>query len=152
MRYLIIIAIGLIGFQGNWSKGKVHTNGNLIIVELKNRDNCRQAAPNQIITVDLPWSILINYQEKGKGHFYIFNNEKSEIFKSADFESFIKELTKIPKATIIRKIDKCTLPFDLEMPELLTQKLEEVIQAKQCTLETKIMYCYCCAEEVNFQY
>lgn len=153
MKLLLLLGISLLFFSATgWEKGKVDANGDLIIVEMINRESCKGRIKNEIISVDSPWSILIVYPNAKESMYYIFDNAKSRIFKTNKFDDFIDEFEMIPNNLSIRNIEKCTVPFAIEFPEQFKNRLSETIKTKQCKLEDKLMYCYCCAENITFNF
>lgn len=146
--FLFIVFVG----AGSWQKGTVDKNHNLIIVELENRTNCSNRNQHEVITVDSDWSILIVYPNEKEAMFYIFNNAANQIYKTRLFNDFLREVRNIPNNIELRKIDKCTVPFDFNLPDEFRTKLNQTLEAKSCTLESKIMYCYCCADTVHNRY
>ena len=150
---ILMVCFFLFGFSNSkWEKGKTDSNGNLIIVKLENRINCDRRKQNETISVDTDWSILLFYDFSRQSEYYLFNNVRKQIFKTKSFDEFIAEIKQIPNNTIIRDIGKCTIPFSCEMPDNLSEELTEVIKEKECTLEDKIMFCYCCAEKIEYEF
>lgn len=143
---LVIVAGGI------WQNGTVNKNGDLIIVELDNRKGCNNRNSHEVISVDMDWSILLVYPDEKEAMFYIFDNLANKIYKSRVYNEFLREIRTIPNNTVVRKIDKCTVPFDFGLPDEFRAKLNQTLKAKNCTLESKIMYCYCCADSVKNRY
>lgn len=152
MRHLLIFLIlGFIG-GGTWQKGTVDKNGDIVIVELQNRIDCRNRNQKEIITVDSDWSILVVYPNETEAAFYIFDNNLNRIFKTKLLNEFVRELNNIPKNSFVRKIDKCTVPYDYALPDDYKVKIEAALATNSCTFEAKIMYCYCCADSIVHKY
>jgi len=154
MKTLVSVILILISSNFNsqdWKPGKTDSDGNLIIVEMKKEiDNKRPI--EEIISVDMKWSVVIEYPSEDKQSYYIFNNETKQIFSTKSFEEFLNELQKIPDNTTIRKIGKCTAPFDYEMPPEKRGQISELIKKKNCILEDKLMFCYCGAVKMNYPF
>lgn len=153
MKLFLLLGLSLLSVKATcWEKGKVNANGDLIIVEIINRESCNKRIKNETVIVDSPWSILLIYPNANESMYYIFDNKKNRIFKTNKFDSFIDELKVIPNNTNIRNIEKCTVPFAFDLPQQYTDKLKEIMELKQCMLQDKIMYCYCCAEKIDFAF
>ena len=147
------LIISLFSFSGNdWKPGKTDTKGNLIIVEMQNRSDVKDRPIHEIISVDTDWSILIRYTDTIEQNYYIFNNIKKQIFNTTSFDRFIKEVHTIPNRTNIRKIEKCSAPFDYLMPQELVKRLNKTIEKKNCVLEPKLMFCYCLSEKLTYPF
>ena len=150
---IFIMCIFLFSFSiEKWEPGETDSKGNLIIVKLKNKKDCKDREQFQTFSVDMDWSILLFYDDNIKSYYFIFNNIKKQIFRTKSFERFLEEIKKIPNNTMIRNIEKCSAPFSYMMPEDLRDQLYTTIQAKNCILEEKIMYCYCFAEKIDYKF
>jgi hypothetical protein len=132
-----------------WKPGKTDSKGDLIIVEMENNKQMRDRPNFETVTVDSKWSILIWYDDNIK-NYYIFNNKKKAVFSTGSFDTFINELKKIPDHTTIRDIQKCTMPFAYLLPEEQKDAIDALMKKKNCTLEDRIMYCYCGAVKITY--
>lgn len=134
-----------------WQRGKVDSQNNLIIVTMKNRENCNHLPQYDTIAVDKDWSVVL-YCTEFDSTFCIFNNIKKELFITRSLSRFILELKKIPAKTIVREIEKCTMPFSYNLSPKDRKRIEGTLQRQGSKLEYKLMYCYCCALEMKYAF
>ena len=57
--------------------------------------------------------------------FFLYDNVRKTVYKTADFEAFLKQLSRVPQGAVIQRLDRCSASFCWEMPEVQRERLEE---------------------------
>lgn len=155
MTYLSTLILYLLSFSpqgGGWKAAETDDSGDLIILKIDMRPNCKHNPKDEVVTADSDWSIVMRYGISQEETYCIFDNQRNRIFSTSNYTVFLSELRKLPDGINIRDIGKCTVPFRVDFPLERMGQLNTVLEKKNCTLEERIMYCYCCAEEIHYPF
>lgn len=150
--FILFVPIFTALHTDSWKPGKTDPKGNLIIVEMENNEQLKDRPHFETVCADMTWSILIRYDDEIQSKYYIFNNDKKLIFSTESFDVFLKELRKIPDHTTVRDIQKCTISFSYLLPEAQREAINALMKEKNCTLETRIMFCWCGAVKMTYPF
>jgi len=140
--------------QGLWTRGKVNSENDLILVEIRNRDDCRGFEQDISVSLKLDWGIMLfNGSNKPSESFYaILDNETNQIYRTSSFKEFLIQVKLIPDSVTVREFEKCTVPFSHGVSQPNRDALMKTLSNKGCILESKLMYCNCCAETETFTF
>ena len=60
--------------------------------------------------------------------FFLYDNVEKQIYKTTDFDKFLRQIDQLPHGISIQFFDKCCAPFACDMPQAEYQKLQKVLK------------------------
>ena len=79
------------------------------------------------VLVTEPYAVLLVWGGYGK-QFFLYDNVEKQIYKTTDFEKFLRQFDQLPKGVSIQYLDKCCAPFAYDMPPAEYQRLQQVLK------------------------
>ncbi|MBT3200709.1 MAG: hypothetical protein HN350_12425 [Phycisphaerales bacterium] len=113
------------------------------VVELKYRDRIEN------INLLSDYGYIIDWPKDTPPSFYLFDRKKRTRIKTNRWESFIRELKRLPNGVKIDRISKCSVSFAWAMPSEKHKELTSVLKSKAIDhvnhedLTKHTTFCYC---------
>jgi hypothetical protein len=119
----------------------------MAVVELVYKDRTVLTHAHSDYTCAIYW-----YPEKAPS-FYLYNRPAGTRIKTTEWETFVKELKRLPDGAEMDRISKCQASLAGGMPDAKSDEFNSLLAAKKMTLVNgDIMLCTCESKSFRFLY